>query len=495
MAEQLDLAAILQSLSQSSKPDIWQALGTLGQGLSAAGRTTVGRPAQETIGGALGGFAGSLAQTRQQDQANKLRQLQMLSAVQQITTADRSEKNAVRMDELTEAARVQIPLMLADPQVKAQLPAPKLQAFEIFAKAKPLEAMKQLLSMKGINSKSLDFKKIVGPDGKPYWQGLDKETGVPTGPQSPAAETGTKPSRFIKTIMVDGKPHHVMHNEAGEVVKDLGEAPESNGVNVTTNVEMNKGEESATDLAMAKGIGERLNNEIGTMISAGDKGEFQMGRMQTIVQGMKNYEEQGGDFGALSPVKLTASRYLSALGIKPETFGLVPGDAQPAGEFLQSQFAKGTVATIGSAKGGVPANTFSEKDRQLSERMVSQLDNSKAGIEAKIFVETKASAVAQQRRDRFNDLKERFETGEPVIDDKFNRFPKTPRKPMSAAKAARMALQQVNREFRGRDLYTPEEREKLSAILGTHKRVTTITDIEQLQKLSDEDFKKQMLQR
>jgi len=49
MAEQLDLAAILQSLSQPSKPDIWQALGTLGQGLSAAGRTTVGRPAQETI--------------------------------------------------------------------------------------------------------------------------------------------------------------------------------------------------------------------------------------------------------------------------------------------------------------------------------------------------------------------------------------------------------------------------------------------------------------
>ena len=127
--------------------------------------------------------------------------------------------------------------------------------------------------------------------------------------------------------------------------------------------------------------------------------------------------------------------------------------------------------------------------------MVSQLDNSKAGIEAKIFVETKASAVAQQRRDRFNDLKERFETGEPVIDDKFNRFPKTPRKPMSAAKAARMALRQVNREFRGRDLYTPDEREKLSAILGTHKRVTTITDIKQLQKLSDEDFIKQMRQR
>ena len=92
MAEQLDLAAILQSLSQPSKPDIWQALGTLGQGLSAAGRTTVGRPAQETVGGALGGFAGSLAQTRQQDQANKLRQLQTLSAVSQLQAVDKKQK-------------------------------------------------------------------------------------------------------------------------------------------------------------------------------------------------------------------------------------------------------------------------------------------------------------------------------------------------------------------------------------------------------------------
>ena len=87
-----DLAALLQSLSQPAQPDIWQALGSLGQGLSAAGRTTVGRPAQETVGGALGGFAGSLAQTRQQDQANKLRQLQTLSAVSQLQAVDKKQK-------------------------------------------------------------------------------------------------------------------------------------------------------------------------------------------------------------------------------------------------------------------------------------------------------------------------------------------------------------------------------------------------------------------
>ena len=87
-----DLAALLQNLMKPAQPNIWQALGQFGREASQAGRMTVGQPAQETLGGALGGFATSLEQSRQQAQANKIRQLQTLSAVSQIQAVDKKQK-------------------------------------------------------------------------------------------------------------------------------------------------------------------------------------------------------------------------------------------------------------------------------------------------------------------------------------------------------------------------------------------------------------------
>jgi hypothetical protein len=219
------------------------------------------------------------------------------------------------------------------------------------------------------------------------------------------------------------------------------------------NVRVQNTPEGAANKAFGEILGKTQGKVLGDIQKTGEDAKRRLSEIGLIREGLSAYEANGGNFGRLAELNVTASQFLNAVGLDAGEFGLTPESALPAAEFLRSKFAKGVLANIGTDKGGIPANTFSEKDRELATKMTAQLNDTGPGIRAKLLAEERASRIASQRQDRLEELRTTYEG-----------------QGKSQEIAARMALRQVRKEFRGLELFNPDERKEFRALLNTDRR-------------------------
>lgn len=112
----------------------------------------------------------------------------------------------------------------------------------------------------------------------------------------------------------------------------------------------------------------------------------EIAQLRTAMQALR---EAGGTTGAGTPAAQVATRALQAMGVRPETFGL-PASAAP-GEVVNAVANRLAMTMVGP--GGLPANNFSEADRNF---LVQSMPNLANRPEANEFMASVMERVAQR---------------------------------------------------------------------------------------------------
>lgn len=120
-------------------------------------------------------------------------------------------------------------------------------------------------------------------------------------------------------------------------------------------------------------------------IKAGDTAVGQLNAIQAVKGLMSDWIANGGKQGAFEPMKARVGAVIQGAGFSPETLGL-PKDAGPA-QAMDALTNKLALGNIGA--GGLPANNFSEADRNFIVDMQPRLKDTESGWAAKVYVSEK----------------------------------------------------------------------------------------------------------
>lgn len=123
-------------------------------------------------------------------------------------------------------------------------------------------------------------------------------------------------------------------------------------------------------------------------------------QLRTALQALR---EAGGTTGAGAGVAQMATRALQALGVSPETFGL-PSSAAP-GEVVTAVANRLAMTMVGP--GGLPANNFSEADRNFLVQSMPNLANRPEANEFLANVMERAAQRAIEMENRWIDARSR----------------------------------------------------------------------------------------
>jgi hypothetical protein len=156
-------------------------------------------------------------------------------------------------------------------------------------------------------------------------------------------------------------------------------------VNMENRMETEYGREAGKGIA-------KIHNE---RVDAATKADAQLAGLEAMAPLVEAWEAAGGSQGALASLQAQGSSALQSIGIDPTTLGL-PADAGPAQaiEALQKRLA---IMNIG--QGGMPANNFSEADRDFIQGMQGGLADTANGMRAKMFVANKLAARTREAAD------------------------------------------------------------------------------------------------
>ena len=154
-----------------------------------------------------------------------------------------------------------------------------------------------------------------------------------------------------------------------------------------TNVSIVNSEETQSE----KTFGQKVGEQAAAIIDDASNGRLARERIQVAKSLGENFREQGGGFGALAGKKVDLSKLLLAVGMTPETFGLTSDT--DSGEALQAISNEMAMGRIGG-KGGMPANQFSEADREFLLKTVPGLEDSYRAFKLKLEI---ADRIAQRK--------------------------------------------------------------------------------------------------
>lgn len=133
----------------------------------------------------------------------------------------------------------------------------------------------------------------------------------------------------------------------------------------------------AEETALSKGVGETEAKQIGDALSAADAAGSQLQALDQLQAAQQALQAAGSDTGALAGIKNRVAAVLQDMGISPDSLGLPP-DAGPA-QALQAATNKIALTFIGP--GGLPANNFSEADRNFLVATVPNLSQTPTGLQ------------------------------------------------------------------------------------------------------------------
>jgi len=129
----------------------------------------------------------------------------------------------------------------------------------------------------------------------------------------------------------------------------------------------------------------------------GDTARKQLDSLSTIEALRGAAVAAGGDVSALAPIKMKAGAMLQAVGLDPKDY-----DLGPTGILQAIDSAANKLALSGIGQGGLPANNFSEADRNFIVSTVPSLADTPQGFQLKSLVLKKANARTLEKEAMWN---------------------------------------------------------------------------------------------
>ena len=147
--------------------------------------------------------------------------------------------------------------------------------------------------------------------------------------------------------------------------------------------------ESEADKQFGKAQGEQA----ASLMGASDQATTQLERVNVITNLLDTYEARAGELGPLSETKLGAGAFLQQVGINPSLVGIADPKSIGIGQAIIAQSNELALGKIGG-EGGMPANNFSEADRNFITSTVPRITDSPEGARMKLEI---ARAIAQRK--------------------------------------------------------------------------------------------------
>ena len=149
----------------------------------------------------------------------------------------------------------------------------------------------------------------------------------------------------------------------------------------------------------AKAYGKEMGQQAAAVHTEANQARTSLSRLQQF-----EALSQGFQTGKLAPAQTTVGGWAQALGLDPTKIG-VPANAAINGEALRSINNSLTLSLIGS--GGMPANNFSNTDRQFISEIVPSLSNTPGANAIIAFGMRKASERTVEKEDMWLAARER----------------------------------------------------------------------------------------
>jgi hypothetical protein len=135
-------------------------------------------------------------------------------------------------------------------------------------------------------------------------------------------------------------------------------------------------------------VGKGLGTGAVEVIQGGGKAAQQMQNISAARQMVELWKEAGGSQSLAAPLQAKFTALMQAAGFNPESLGL-PKDAGPA-QALDAITKTMALGKIGG-ENGLPANNFSEADRNYINDMQANIKDTPSGYEAKLLLAEKAA--------------------------------------------------------------------------------------------------------
>jgi hypothetical protein len=135
-------------------------------------------------------------------------------------------------------------------------------------------------------------------------------------------------------------------------------------------------------------LGKNLGGGASAVLEGGGKAAQQMQNISAARQMVELWKEAGGSQSLAAPLQAKLSALMQAGGFDPKALGL-PADAGPA-QALDAITKTMALGKIGG-ENGLPANNFSEADRDYINDMQANIKNTPSGYEAKLLIAEKAA--------------------------------------------------------------------------------------------------------
>jgi hypothetical protein len=136
-----------------------------------------------------------------------------------------------------------------------------------------------------------------------------------------------------------------------------------------------------------------------------DKAHGALQTTNAMIDYARRWKASGGQLGKLANAQIFASGLMQSLGMTPQSLGL-PKDAGP-GEALKAISNNLVLSKIGG-EGGMPANNFSNADREFIEKTKPQVVDTPSGFVLKLMLERASANRAIARDEMLQDELDNF---------------------------------------------------------------------------------------
>jgi hypothetical protein len=153
-----------------------------------------------------------------------------------------------------------------------------------------------------------------------------------------------------------------------------------------------------------KTLGTEQGKDAAGIFKEADSARNQLVNVQRLNQLVDEWKAGGGSQGQLAPLQAKITAYAQAVGIDPSSLNL-PKDAGPS-QAIDALMRKMALGNIGGGSGGIPANNFSEADRNFIVDMQPTLKDTPEGFQAKLEMVKRMSERSTQKEDMWMQMDE-----------------------------------------------------------------------------------------
>jgi hypothetical protein len=151
-------------------------------------------------------------------------------------------------------------------------------------------------------------------------------------------------------------------------------------------------------------LGTEQGKDAAGIYKEADAARNQLVSVQRLNQLVDDWKANGGSQGQLAPFQAKLTSYVQALGIDPTSLNL-PKDAGPA-QAIDAVMRKMALGNIGSNSGGLPANNFSEADRNFIVDIQPSLKDTPEGFKAKLEMVKRMAERSTQKEEMWMQMDE-----------------------------------------------------------------------------------------